>query len=182
MGRFFILLGVALLILGGAFYLSFGQIVPPLPPAIEGIGPGAIDTFPIDPEVLNAAIREANDIANAANAEGIELRSWSRGLLVAVFVFGAFTSIAAGLQKIWKTLGRDDTLLMVAIGLLGAASAVSTSAAGHSSTQAEGRFSCVAAIEKAVTGTITSVRGERDVALATQYVDDMRRSVQRCAR
>jgi hypothetical protein len=181
MGRFFILLGLVLLLLGGAFFFRFSQVEQPPPPAIEGIGPGAIDTVPIDPAVVNAAIDEANAIANAANAKGIDLRGWSRLLLVAVFIFGAFTSIAAGLQKIWKSLERDDTVLTIAIGVLGAASAIATSAAGHFSTQAEGRFTCVAAIEKEVAGTITSVRGERDPALAAQYVDDMRRSVQRCA-
>lgn len=73
MGRFFILLGVVLLLLGGAFFLSFSQVEQPPPPTIEGISPGAIDTVPIDPAVLNAAIDEANAIANAANAKGIDL-------------------------------------------------------------------------------------------------------------
>lgn len=181
MGRFFIYLGILLLVIGAVVFLRFNQVAPPPPPAIETIGAGAVDTFPIDPEILNAAIRDANRIATAANGDGIAQRNWARLLLVGVFVCGALTSIAAGLQKIWKTLNRDDTILTIAIGVLGAASAIATSGAGHFTTQAEGRFACVGAIEKEVAGTITSVRGEGDASLATQYVEDMRRAVERCA-
>jgi hypothetical protein len=179
MGKFFMGLGVVLLLAGiGAFFVfpSPVGVTTDLPDAVFG----ANDTIAIDPDRLRAAVEAANERADTLNESGISYQTWAQRLLFLVFVAGSLIAFFAGLQKMYEDLKKKKVWLTVAIGLLGSLSAVSTYAAGYLDGQAKQSFGCISEIEKHVRKTVEDIRAESDAALADQYLGEMERKVARC--
>ncbi|RWE07700.1 MAG: hypothetical protein EOS23_26660 [Mesorhizobium sp.] len=180
MGQTLIAIGIAVIVAGVivAFALT--------PEALRTIGDftrigsGFDGALPLPPDEINKAISEANAIATSVNQATIEIKSWAQRLLMLVVLFGAGTTILAGLHKAIQWGSRASTILTLAIGLLGAAAAVSTSGAAYLNGVADTRFACVESIEKEAAKTLSSVRDESDAQAARQYLDDLLRLANRC--
>lgn len=180
MGQALIVTGIAVLLIGLYVVFSLTPDALRIIGDFARIGSGFDGRFPLPPDEINNAISEANRIATTVNQTAIETKSWAQWLLMLVVLCGAGTTILAGLQKAIQWGQRTSTLLTLAIGLLGAASAVSTSGAGYMNGVADSRFACVEGIEQEAAKTLAAVRDETDAQAARQYLDNLLRSASRC--
>ncbi len=177
-----IALGVIVIIGGLAWTL---QQRPPLPPEQRPAGAPELaarapEPLPLPEAEFKAAIAKANAIADAANQQGIANQTWSERLLLLVICLGGGVSILAGIQKAPNLPPPKTATLVIATAILGAASAVSTSAASHLSGVADKHFGCVDRIEKAIDETSTKVRAAPDAIAARQHLEELQRDAARC--
>jgi hypothetical protein len=177
MGKILIGLGVFILLSLIVFPM---HSIDHLEPQIGSIGFGANSNYPIAPDEVRKAIDRANDIAGMQNENGITYASYTKLLLQSVVVFGALISFCAGFQRILKANKKSDTLVIVAIALFGASSAISTSYAGHFQKRADHSFGCVDKIEENVRDTLKDIESETNTDLAKQYLVEMKREIERC--
>lgn len=180
MGKFLILLGVVLLLGGVALSYTFFSTSVLAVSDFPQIGSGFDDTLPIPPAEINAAITEANRIASAVNDAAISQKSLAQKLLLAVVIFGALTTIVAGIQKVKKWNAVLSTVFTVLLAILGTLSAISTSTAGYLNGVGDKRFACVDTIEMETAETIAAVRVEISADAARQYLVELTRTAQRC--
>ncbi|MER8948299.1 MULTISPECIES: hypothetical protein [unclassified Mesorhizobium] len=143
MGKTLIAIGIAILAIGLLVTFALTPEALRIVGDFARIGSGFDGALPLPPDEINNAISEANAIATSVNQATIETKSWAQWLLTLVVVFGAGTTVLAGLQKAIQWGPRASTLLTLAIGLLGAGAAVSTSGATYLNGVADSRFACV---------------------------------------
>jgi hypothetical protein len=177
MDRVLIVLGAVIIVGALVWSVLPGEPVPESVPVLRKIGSGFQEQLALPPTEINDAISVANKAADAANARGISNKAWADALLLVVVCLGGVISIFAGLQKI---LGERNAALVILTGLLGAGSAVSTSAANHLNGVADEDFACVEKIENLARETWRRVRSESDPTAARQYLTEMQRDVARC--
>jgi hypothetical protein len=180
MGQALIAIGIAILVIGLLFAFKYPPGDLPAIGDFTRIGSGFEGRLALPPDEINKVIGEANAIATSANQAAIETRSWAQWLLMLVILFGAGTTILAGVQKAIQWGPRAVSLLTLVLGLLGAAAAVSTSAAGYLNGVADSRFACVENIEKEAAKTLAAIREESDEQAARQYLEDLLRLANRC--
>jgi hypothetical protein len=181
MGRFLIALGFVILLLGIAYISGSFDNFSAIPEPIDLGSLGVQGALPIPPQELTAALEEANKAADAAALEGGTRAREARGFLFAVFVIGALISILAGWKAINEKINRETAWMTLALGILGAGSAITTSGAQYVQGLADGRFTCVGSIESAARDTLVNVKAETDELAARQYLADMRRDIAQCS-
>jgi len=179
MGRFLVVLGLVLLAGGSFLFLKF-NIESFERTGIEGIGSGFDGVLAIPPDEVNAAVDSSNLIANNAIAAAIRMERFAGLLLFAVFAIGALISMCAGIQKIRQRDAPVQHTLTVAVGLLGAASAISASGAKYLDGLAKDRYACVKTLDEEIAATIEDVRLARSELRARQALSEMKRVATRC--
>jgi len=179
MGRILIVLGLLLLFVGGAIFLNY-DIQSVGRNAISGIGSGFDGKLVIPPDEVNTAVDSSNMIANDVVSAAIRLERFSGWLLFAVFVIGALISICAGFQKIKDRDAPIQHALAIAVGLLGAGSAISASGAKYLDGLAKDHYACVKTLDEEITATIEDVRLARSELRARQALSEMTRVAARC--
>lgn len=180
MGRLLIGLGIVVLV-GG---LSAVQLYAPAPAArmvsIDRIASGFQGTLPLSPDEVNSAMDRADAIAAASNQRGVRSKDAARFCLLLVVLLGGAIAILAGVQRSTGFGKRHEASLTVAIGLFGAASAISTSGAQYLDKLAGERFACVDSIGADAGKTLRSVRQETDGEAARRYLTDLLLRAERC--
>ena len=178
-----LLIGIGLLIVvAGITWSAIGfRTTIGEPPDIRKLGTGFEGQLAVPPEEINKALAAANDIASTVNTYAVASQVWATRLLFLVICFGGGVSILAGVQKMPNLPKSRQAALVVASGLLGAGSAISTSGANYLQGVTDKRFACVDEIEKAATKTLRQARAEPDAEAARQYLSDLLRDAARCA-
>jgi len=147
---------------------------------IKSIGSAANAQYAVSRTKMNSVLDPAREVANTLVEQHAEGMRWNRRLLGLAILLSALISIAAGLQRIAKARKKSDTVLMVAIALLGAGSAITTSVAGHIESGATSDLACSRDISDRAEKTIKNLAKERNPDLALQKLAELELEVNRC--
>lgn len=180
MGRFFITLGMLVLLLGlGSALLSETPEAQPPTPRTQGLESLVQSGLS---GAQRAAITEAERASDALNEAGASSRATADWLMTVVFVLGAATTITLGLQQMLPSATRWRLYFSVAIGLLGVASSVTTAGAQYLRGQADASFQCVESINREIRDAIDELRRPGASANVERTLRELAQRVERCQR
>ena len=181
MGRILIVTGFLVLILGGGLVLTTILTTDPTSTTIAGIGSGFVDELPLSRDEINKVVSNANNIASIVNDRGNLQQSIAHGLLLATVLLGACSAVLAGIQNSANWARKYATGITITIGLLGSATAITTSAASYLDSSSDTHFHCADTINTVATEVLESVQHETNTMAARQYLKHLSDTANRCS-
>ena len=182
MGRILIITSFLVLIFGGGLVLRTILTTDPTSTPIAGIGSGFVGDLPLSRAEINEVVSQANKTASIINNRGNLQQSIAHGLLLVTVFLGASSALLAGIQNSASWARKYATGFTITIGLLGSATAITTSTAGYLDNSSDIHFQCAATINTVAIEVLESVQAETNSLAARQYLKHLSDTADRCSK